>query len=115
MGIISSMRRQAAVYWAPAAPDQFGRVDVESPIDIACRWEDVAETFIGASGATATSRAKVYVDRDVVPGGWLYLGEVADLVDSTAHPRTIEDAYQIEQFNKLPTLKATDFLRTAML
>ena len=62
-----------------------------------------------------TSRAKVYVDRDVEPGGYLYLGEVADLVDPAAHPRTIDGAFMVQSFSKLPTLKATDFLRTAML
>jgi hypothetical protein len=115
VGIISSMRRQAAVYWAPDTPDDFGLIGAATPVDIACRWEDVSEAFITSEGVETTSRAKVYVDRDLLPGGYLYLGQVSDLPDPAAHPRTVDGAYMVQSFDKLPNLKATEYLRTAML
>jgi hypothetical protein len=115
MGIISSMRKQAAVYWAPAAADDFGVAGAVTPVDIACRWEDTAEQFLDDENTVQVSRSKVYTDRDIVPGGYLLLGTVAGLADPAAHPRTIQGAFIVHQFSKLPNLKASQFLRTAML
>ncbi len=121
MGIITKMRKQTAVYWAPGSEesggadfDEYGKPLYASPVEIDCRWEDVAEEFIDAKGTLATSRAIVYVDRDVRVGGVLMLGTLEtgmDLDDAKQN----EGAWEIRRFDKLPNLKATEYLRTAYL
>jgi hypothetical protein len=128
MGILNTMRRQAAIYWPPAAADNFGRPGYGTLVELVVtsdgnyrvRWEDVVEEFIDNEGTTQQSKAKVYVPvlpgsgGEVEVGGWLWLGVVGDLT-STTNPRANEGAYEVRSMAKLPNIKATDFLRTAML
>jgi len=122
MGIITRMRKQVAVYWPPKSSesagddfDNYGQPQVSlSPVQIMCRWEDVTEEFIDMTGTRQLSRAKVYVDRDVEVGGILMLGELAEITDATNIKKN-DGAWEIRRFEKLPNLKATEFLRTVFL
>ena len=116
MSIITKMRKQTAVYWAPGdrAYDNFGQPLYANPVEIACRWEDVAVEFLDANGNTQISRSRVYVDQDVRLSGVLMLGPLDDVTYSS-QPKQNENAWEIRRFDKLPTLKATEFLRTAYL
>lgn len=122
MGIITKMRKQTAVYWPPESSesagddfDNYGQPQVSlSPVQIMCRWEDVTEEFIDVAGTRQLSRARVYVDRDVEVGGILMLGELADIADAT-NIKENDGAWEIRRFEKLPNLKATEFLRTVFL
>lgn len=127
MGILNSMRRQDAIYWPPATTDSFGRPGYGTLVELVVtaggnyrvRWEDVVEEFIDNEGTTQQSKAKVYVPvlpggGEVEVGGWLWLGVVGSLT-STTDPRANEGAYEVRSMAKLPNIKATDFLRTAML
>lgn len=121
MSVITRMRKQKAVYWplqssdsAGDAFDDYGQPQWDGPIEIDCRWEDVIEEFIDASGTQQSSNAKVYVDRDVDVGGVLMLGELTDITDEN-NPKENDGAWEIRRFDKLPNMKATEFLRTAYL
>jgi hypothetical protein len=121
MGIITKMKKQTAVYWpsetsesAGDAFDDYGKPVVADPIEIDCRWEDVSEEFSDATGTRQISRAKVYVDRDVDVGGILMLGELTDITDEV-NIKENDGAFEIRRFDKLPNLKATEYLRTAFL
>ena len=121
MGIIARMRKQTAVYWPLASSDSggddfddYGQPVVTDPIEISCRWEDVAEEFIDAKGTRQVSKSTVYVDQDVDVGGILMLGTEDDITDST-NIKENEGAWEIRRFDKLPNLRATEFLRTAWL
>ena len=46
--------------------------------------------------------------------GLLMLGELTDITDEV-NVRENEGAFEIQRFDKLPTLKADQFLRTAYL
>lgn len=110
MSLISRMRRQKAVYWAPVDADGRGQTTFADPVEINCRWEETAVEFVNAQGATDTSQVVAYVDRDVEVGGRLKSGTVADLA-SDVDPTV--DGYEIKQFSKNPNFKASEFLRTA--
>jgi len=56
----------------------------------------------------------VYVESDVRVGGLLMLGELADVTDSD-NPRNNMDAHEIRAFFKAPNLRATEYLRKAVL
>ena len=121
MGIITTMRRQKAVYWslAPGGDkdqvDEFGNPIINlTPIEIDVRWEDVSIEFVGANGTNEISRARVYVDRDVEVGGVLMLGIIANITDSVI-PKENTNAWEIRRFEKLPNIKNTEQLRTVFL
>jgi hypothetical protein len=114
MSLITRMRKQTAVYWAPIGYDNTGHPEWDDPIEIDCRWEDVTEEFIDPTGTRFFSTAKVYVDQDVELGGVLMLGELDDL-ESGSDPKANEGAWEIKRFEKLPNLRNTENLRTALL
>jgi len=112
MGIISKMRKQTAVYWPPGSVDAYGRPTQGTAVEISCRWEDVHEQFLSATGEEQTSNAIVYTSQDVELGGYLWLGAIAS---KPAEPELDKNAYEIRKFEKLPNLKVSEFLRTAIL
>ena len=114
MGILTKMLRQEASYWALVGFSQYGQPEYADPVEITCRWEDVNEEFIDAQGTRQMSHAMVYTDRDVTVGGVLMLGELESPVNE-GDPKRNTGAWEIKRFDKLPTLKATKFLRTAYL
>lgn len=121
MSIISRMRKQIAVYWALAASesagedwDDMGQPQWATPVEIECRWEDDQVEFISKDGSKLVSRSVVYVDRDVNIGGVLMLGELVDVVEEE-NVLENDGAWEIRGYSKIPSLKATEFLRTAYL
>ena len=124
MSIITKMLKQVCVYWGLASEesasagtdfDDYGQPLLTDPVELDCRWEDVIEEFIDANGTRQLSNAKVYVESDVKVGGILMLGTIdADITDST-NVKENEGAWEIKRFDKLPTFKATEFLRTCFL
>lgn len=116
MRIIDKMLVMDAVYWAPALTerDDYGRPLYLSPVEIKCRWEEVAEEFLNSQGERQVSAAKIFVDRDVKVGGVLLSGTLDSGVDEES-PKQNEGAGEIAGFSKVPTLKATQFVRIAYL
>ncbi len=110
IGVVVRVMRQTAVYWAPLPVNDFGRRTFATPVEIACRWEDVQEEFLNAEGGRELSRAKLMVDRDLLVGGMLRLGVLADVADVDA-PQSTTGAWGIRQFGKMPNFKGTAFLR----
>lgn len=124
MSLITRMLKQRAAYWDPSTQtDDFGNPVFSTPAEIKCRWEDVHENFMDDEGNQTVSNAKVYVDRDLQPRGYLRrlkeaseLGGVREeLQDLDESPLNNEEVYTIRKFEKLPDRKADEFLRTAML
>ena len=128
MGIISKMRKQNAIYWPPSTFDDYGH-PVSAPLvelvlvpggaNFRVRWEDKAEQYLDTKGTTRTSSSVVYVPRlpdgsEVTPGGFLWLGNAADLTDPL-NPSGNPGAGEVMRFEKLPNLKNTQQLRTAYL
>ena len=121
MSLITRMLKQKAVYWAPGSEatgghdfDDHGKPAYASPVEVSCRWVDVVEEFIGPNETRELSRSKVYVDRDVRTGGVLWLGLLINVGDLVT-PKNNDGAWEIRHSEKLPNLKATEFLRTAYL
>lgn len=112
MSIISKMRKQKCVYWAPAGTSKDGRRTFAAPVQLDCRWEETAELFIKADGTEATSRAVAYVSADVVQDGCLLLGT---LVTGMTNVPSAYGALPIRSFAKTPNLKATEYLRKAIM
>ena len=108
------MRQQDAVFWAVKTDtDKFGQPQYEAPVEIKCRWEDKAAKFENTEGEELVSQAIVYVDRDTKPGGYLWLGLLADL-DGETDPHKV-GATKIRRFDKLPDIRNKNTLLTAFL
>jgi len=83
------------------------------------RWVDTIEEFRDKDGNVEQSMATVYVPElpgggEVAPGGWLWLGVRADLVDE-AVPHLNPGAFPVKRVDKAPTFKANKFIRKAYL
>lgn len=120
MGLISRMMRQKAVYWKQTGmADAFGKRQFDDPVEIRCRWEDRSDEFVDSYAEREISNAVVYVDRDVKYGDYLWQGTLEAFlalnVDNPNKPGEIDLAYEIKKPEKLPNLKATEFLRTVYL
>ena len=113
---------QKAVYWPPESSesagddfDNYGQPQVSLvPVLISCRWADIREQYIDAQGTVKLSRSVVLVDRDVVVGGILMLGELADITDAV-NIKENSNAWEIKRFDKIPDIDAEEFLGKAFL
>jgi len=120
MGMESFIARlcvQTAVYWGTPTEDGYGIKTFVDPVEIDCRWEDTLEVISDAKGNEVVSGSAIYVTQDVDEQGYLYLGTLDDLNSGEeADPTTIEKAYEIKRFEKIPALRRTDdFLRKVYL
>lgn len=122
MRIITKMLRQKAVLW-PRLPGagNYGENLYGLPQEIRCRWEDRQEEYLTKDMVKAISRAIVYVEVDFLVGSYLKLGKLVEMLgdlessNAGADPTTIPDTFETKGWEKLPTLKGTQFLRHAIL
>ncbi|OQY11128.1 MAG: hypothetical protein B6I31_05510 [Desulfobacteraceae bacterium 4572_19] len=65
------------------------------------------------AGEMDTVDSKIFVLEDVVKNGYLYLGELSEVI-SISTPLKIEKACRIISFSKIPSLnKTNEFIRIA--
>ena len=102
--------RQTATYWGNPAPDGWGGLTFDAPVEVDCRWEEKVEVFTTAAGKEARSIAVVFLGQDVDVDGYLYLGSSTE-----ASPKDVGGAYQIRAFKKVPNIRATYWERKAWL
>jgi hypothetical protein len=107
------MLRQRAVLWTNTGTDHYGRNTFSSPVEILCRWEDQIGEFTGPRGETLTTKAMVYVDRDLAVGDIIRLGSLDS--DAPETPDDVSDAWPVQAFSKLPDIKIRNYLRIAYL
>lgn len=100
---------QQITYW-PATPDGFGGNSFTTPQTIKGRWEDHVEETVDGMGNKLISNAVVYLDADVVVGGYLYLG-----VSAAADPTLVVGTFPIRRFSKTPDIRSASYLRKAVL
>lgn len=121
MDILETMLTDKATYWAPGDPPyQEGQRVWAEPVELSCRWEDRAELFVNAAGQEESSRSVVYVSEDVAEGGVLSHLELSAvptdrLTDPLSSASPGFESWQIQKFDKLPTLDGDEWLRTAHL
>ena len=117
MAAYTSGMVQYATYWAPGVNDGFGGVAYGAPVAIMCRWQDDAALVRSAQGQEVTSSAIVYVDRALLPEGYLALGDHTSEVDSDGmlDPLEVEGAHKIIQVGTSPSLDASLVLNKVWL
>jgi len=121
---LTKFLNQTAVYWATPAPDGFGGHTYAVPVEVKVRWAVKQERFLsGAMGGLGAaigggieeilSTAVILAEQDFEINGRLFLGTFLDLT-SDELPESV-NALTIKGFNKIPTVKADQFLRKAWL
>lgn len=108
---------QTAVYWGNPTPDGYGGMTYADPVEIDCRWDDVAKVVSDAKGKEIITAAQVLVTQDLDLEGVLFLGLLDDLDSAQEdNPMTITGAYSIKRFDKTPLFESTnEFVRKAYL
>ena len=107
---------QTAVYWGNPQNDGEGGYTYDDPVEIDCRWVEISEIKKDANGEEFMSKAEVQVKQDLVKNGILFLGDLDDLDSSQEEdPASVQDAFPIKIFEKVPTLKQTRYFRMAVL
>lgn len=99
-----------ATYWGAPTLAGYGVYTFAAPVQVNCRWEDKNEEFINDQGNDEMSQAVVYLDTDVAPGGYLFLGTSA-----VADPTTVDGAHKIKRFTKIPDVRAVNYQLKAWL
>lgn len=93
---------QDATYWSPGVNDGYAGLTFGAPTAITCRWQVENKKFVTVTGNEHVSIAAVYPDRELEPGGWLYLG-----TSVATDPRTVTGAHEIMSFRAMPDLSGT--------
>ncbi len=112
MGVSQRNLKHTAVYWAPTAPDKFGRQSFDEPIEIKCRWVPSMKAMLQKDGTTKMRNAQVKVDREVLVTGYLKLGTLEDV---SGNPIEDPDAHEIWSINEAESLRDTSITRTVTL
>lgn len=143
MSTLTGTLNQTGVYWGGPVDDGRGGytfVDSEGPTEQDIRWEDKRVLFSNTLGKQELSNAVAYVDRDMEVGGYLYLGTLAQVEALTGidvgvddddadvigdddivagggieDPRDIKGAMRIVEFEKVPDLDNTEYVRMVKL
>ncbi len=102
--------RESITYWAPSGVDNFGDPSFASPTTVKAKWEDRTELFIDDTGREQRSHSVVYVDTDLVIGGYLLRG-----ISTTADPRSVGNAFMIKDFKKISDFEVVNHERRVML
>jgi hypothetical protein len=108
------MRKEHCVYWEHDGDDPSGQPTFKDPVECKCRWQQQNVEFVDKDGRTAVSKAVVYMDREVKLGSRLWYGKLED-VDSESNPNLNEGAYEVRGQGRMPNLRATEYLYTAIL
>lgn len=102
--------REAVTYWAPSGVDNFGDPSFATPVTIKSKWEDRTELFIDGEGREQRSKSVVYVDTDLVVGGYLFRGS-----SIVSDPLSVSGAFMIKDFRKISDFEVETHERRAML
>lgn len=116
---LGRLLKQRAIYWdwtTIALPDQDteGQKIYSAPVEIKCRFELQPMEFLDKDGNKSDTNAKVFADRDLKELGLLWLGKLSDLPNIRDPFKNI-GVFEIRKFDKIPSLDARKFLRTAYL
>lgn len=115
---IKKFLKQKAVYWGAPVPNGFGGFSYAEPVEISVRWTEVSELILDMTigiprGEQVLSKARVMLDQDVEVGGMLALTTLVQLSSNQAPGDN--GAFIIKTYQKMPDVRAKQFVRQAWL
>ncbi len=113
---ITKYLTDTAVLWAKSGKTAYNELTFTAGAEISVRWEDRQEIFISSTGKELISDAIVFVDQDITPDSFLYLGELDDLsAEEKANPKLEQNAYAVRRFEKIKNVGGRIVLRRVHL
>lgn len=112
--IYSEDMPQAATYWERDQPDGYGGYTFKAPVEIYCRWQDVAQLFRDTQKNEVVSQSIVYTNALVTNFGYLAQGSWLDPI-AYANPSELLFASEIRQVDASPDLDNAEILIKAYL
>lgn len=102
-----------AVLWSAAQTfsDQ-GRMQVNSAIEIRCRWEEKTGEIINERGETIGFSDVLLVKQDIEEGSIMWRGKISDLPSNLSE---LTGLRQVIKFAKIGDIKGRVFYRRVML
>lgn len=108
---------QTAVYWGHPIDNGYGGMIYNDPVEIPCRWEDVATLITASDGEQYVTKASILTPNELDVNGYLMLGHLID-IDSNQldKPLEIASAHRIRRFSKVPLFRSTTtFVKEAFI
>jgi hypothetical protein len=102
--------KQTLTYWPPGSMDQYGKMTYGSPVQKACRWEEISLTFQDKRGEERQSKTRVFLADDVDVDGYVKLGTSAE-----TDPTSVDGAFEIQQKSRVPDLRSVTQITTLVL
>lgn len=106
------------VRWPHTGIDENGSPIVGDPVEVRCRWETKNEEYIAQDGTRQVSSGVIYVESDFSPGDFVREGAISDIDSSITDLkdiRSIRGVWEVRAFNKSPTFRKGEFLRSLMI
>jgi len=110
MSFLTRNLLQTATLWTRDSVDSYGDPTFSAPVSILVRWEQKTELFVNVRGEEKRSNSVVFLDRDVAVGDFLLLG-----TSTAADPTSVQNAQQVQDFRKIPSLDGSKYERRAIL
>jgi hypothetical protein len=126
--------RQKLTYWEVVSYDQYNKPTFADPIQLNCRWEDVAEAVIDKYGAEIISKSRIFLAVPIRVQGYVLPGEYtfwvlesgewddngvwvpnADWNGAPIDPLTLEGIQEVRQVKSVPDLRANKQMYTVWL
>ncbi len=115
---IKKFLKQKAVYWGAPVPNGFGGFSYAEPVEISVRWTEKHELILDMTvgiprGEQVVSKARLMLDQDVEVKGMISLMSLVDL--SSNQDPAENGAFIIKSFQKMPDVRAKQYVRQAWL
>lgn len=112
--IETAYRRQKAVLWPWSGYDSYAEPLRGEPVEIDVRWLNKSREVPGPQGSPITVDATAVVDREIVVGSLMWLGELADWY-GTGSAGDDTALMEVVAYGEVPDLKGRDIRRTVGL
>lgn len=99
MDLAETSLKQKAVLWPISGTDTYGKPQTGTAVEIDVRWEEVKRTVVRQDGTTLTVDGVIGVDRVVMEGSLLRLGELASL------PSPATNLREVVLYEEVPPIK----------
>ncbi len=105
----TACRNQKAVLWMANGFDSFGERKVNAAVSIDVRWETKTGQTLDAQNNIVAIESNAVVDRDIVIGSILWLGNIDDIATPPV------DLRQVVGFGGIPDVKGRNTRRTVLM
>ena len=99
----SHLLTQKAIVYKRTGYNDYGEPSFDSGTEITCRWRDVNQLFLDASGEEFTSKAVIHPSQDVKIGDWIAKGS-----------GSIDDAHEVRFASESLSLSGEAYYRVAI-